>query len=157
MKIRLLVIGKTTPEYLFKGVEDYVARIKHYIGFDLETLPDVKRSQGMSPERLCELEADSFLKRIKSNEFVVLLDERGSACDSIKMAQTVEKWMNTGVVNPVFVIGGAYGFGSELRKRSNAVWSLSALTFSHQMVRLIFIEQLYRSFTIIKGEPYHHK
>lgn len=157
MKIRMLFIGKTTPSYLVEGVELYLDRLKHYCSLDVEVIPDVKRSPGLSSSKLCELESTLFLKRIKPNDYVVLLDENGLLQDSIKMATTLEKWIGSGGVSPVFVIGGAYGFADVMRERANALWSLSPLTFSHQLARLVFVEQLYRSFTIIRGEPYHHK
>ncbi|MGR6086985.1 MAG: 23S rRNA (pseudouridine(1915)-N(3))-methyltransferase RlmH [Arcticibacter sp.] len=157
MRIKVLVIGKTVPSFMAEGVEEYWGRIRHYCNFEYEVLPDVKRSPAVTADKLCEMESDAFLKRLKPTDFVVLLDERGGLQDSIKMAQSVGQWMNSGTVNPIFIIGGAYGFGEGLRKRANALWSLSPLTFSHQLARLVFAEQLYRAFTIIRGEPYHHK
>ncbi|MFM7901935.1 MAG: 23S rRNA (pseudouridine(1915)-N(3))-methyltransferase RlmH [Bacteroidota bacterium] len=157
MRIKVLVIGKTVPSFMADGVEEYCGRIRHYCNFEYEVLPDVKRSPSVTADKLCEMECESFLKRLKPTDFVVLMDERGVLQDSMKMAQSIGQWMNSGAVNPVFIIGGAFGFGEGLRKRANALWSLSPLTFSHQLARLVFAEQLYRAFTIIRGEPYHHK
>ncbi|MFN9595243.1 MAG: 23S rRNA (pseudouridine(1915)-N(3))-methyltransferase RlmH [Bacteroidota bacterium] len=157
MRIRVLVIGKTVPSFMSDGVEEYWGRIRHYCNFECEVLTDVKRSPAVTADKLCEMESDAFLKRLKPTDFVVLLDERGVLQDSVKLAQSLGQWMNSGALNPVFIIGGAYGFGDGLRGRANALWSLSPLTFSHQLARLVFAEQLYRAFTIIRGEPYHHK
>lgn len=157
MRVKVLVIGKTVPSFMAEGVEEYWGRIRHYCNFEFEVLPDVKRSPSLTADKLCELESDAFLKRLKPTDFVVLLDERGVIQDSVKMAQSIGQWMGSSTVSPVFIIGGAYGFGDGLRKRANVLWSLSPLTFSHQLARLVFAEQLYRAFTIIRGEPYHHK
>lgn len=157
MKIKLLFIGKTTPAFMTTGVDVYLERLKHYCSLDVEVIADVKRSPGLSPAKLCEMESALFLKRLKPNDHVVLLDENGLLQDSIKMANSLERWIGSGSVSPVFIVGGAYGFADVIRERANALWSLSPLTFSHQLARLVFVEQLYRSFTIIKGEPYHHK
>lgn len=157
MKVKLLVIGKTVPSFMADGVDEYKSRIGRYCSFEYEVLPDVKRPSVMSPQKLADLEAEVFLKRIKSNDFVVLLDENGTLHNSEEMAGQIRQWMNSGTISPTFIIGGAYGFGKAIRERSNALWSLSPMTFSHQLARLVFAEQLYRSFTIIKGEPYHHK
>lgn len=142
---------------MLEGVEEYVSRIARYCNFEFAVLQDVKRSPGMSPEKLSELEAAVFLKKIRKNDFVVLLDEHGVPQGSEAMANQINQWMNNGITNPTFIIGGAYGFGNPIRERANVTWSLSPMTFSHQLARLVFSEQLYRAFTIIKGEPYHHK
>lgn len=157
MRIRLLFIGKTTPSFMAEGVDLYLNRLKHYCNIEIEVVPDVKRLPGLNPQKLAEMEAKLFLKRIKPNDYVVILDENGMLQDSVKMSNALEKWMGTGTVNPVLVVGGAFGFDDSMRERANAVWSLSPMTFSHQLARLVLVEQLYRSFTIIKGEPYHHK
>jgi 23S rRNA (pseudouridine1915-N3)-methyltransferase len=152
-----MVIGKTVPSFMAEGVSEYMNRIGRYCSFEYEVLADAKRPSVLSPERLSELEAEVFLKRIKANDFVILLDEKGLLQSSEEMALQMKQWMNSGIVNPTFIIGGAYGFGKSLRERSNTTWSMSPMTFSHQLARLVFGEQLYRAFTIIKGEPYHHK
>jgi 23S rRNA (pseudouridine1915-N3)-methyltransferase len=154
MKIKLLVIGKTTPEYLKDGIAEYEKRLVHYTGFSIEMLPDVKKAP---IDKLKELEAEAFLKKITNRDFVVLLDENGKLFSSEKFAGQFEKWMNGQITQVVFIIGGAFGFGKALYDRANLQIALSEMTFSHQMVRLIFVEQLYRAFTIIKGEPYHHQ
>ena len=140
-----------------EGVTEYTTRIGRYCNFEYEVLPDVKRPAVLSPQKLSDLEAEVFLKRIKSNDYVILLDEHGILQGSEEMAHQIMQWMNSGAVNPTFIIGGSYGFGKSIRERSNAVWSMSPMTFSHQLARLVFTEQLYRCFTIVKGEPYHHK
>ena len=154
MKIKLLVIGKTTPEFLVEGIKEYEKRLVHYIGFSMEILPDVKK---VAADRLKDLEAEAFLKKITGRDFVVLLDENGKLFSSEGFATQLEKWMNSQQTQIVFIIGGAFGFGKALYERANMQISLSQMTFSHQMVRMIFVEQLYRAFTILKKEPYHHK
>lgn len=157
MKIKLIVIGKTAFTYLEEGMEIYVKRLIHYTGFSIETVADVKSAAAMEPEKLKALEAIAILKKISSKDLVILLDENGKQLSSEGFSGLVSKWMMMGDKNVVFIIGGAFGFGEELKKRATMEVSLSAMTFSHQMVRLIFVEQLYRAFTIIKGEQYHHK
>ncbi len=157
MKIRLLVIGKTSAPYLIDGIEIYLKRISYYSDFSIEVVPDIKRAPSMLPDQLKEAEADVFLKRITERDYVVLLDENGKRFSSVGFAALMQKWMVAGNMNPVFIIGGAFGFGEALIKKAALKISLSEMTFSHQMVRLIFAEQLYRAFTIIRNEPYHHK
>ena len=157
MKVKLLVIGKTSAAYLEEGIAVYVKRLVHYTDFSFEAVADVKVNSGMEPDKLKDLEAVSFLKKIKAGDYVVLLDERGKQLSSEAFAKQIGKWQVSGEKNVVFIVGGAYGFGSELKSRAAMSLSLSEMTFSHQMVRLIFVEQLYRAFTILKGEPYHHK
>lgn len=157
MKIKLLVIGKTSATYLEEGIAIYLKRLVHYTDFSLEIIPDVKAGSGMEVSRLKELEAQAFLKKITSRDTVVLLDENGKQFNSEGFAAQIGKWLIAGDKNVVFVIGGAFGFGESVIKIAALKLSLSEMTFSHQMVRLIFVEQLYRAFTILKGEPYHHK
>lgn len=154
MKVKLLMIGKTTPEFLSDGIKEYEQRLIHYIGFSIEAIPDVKKAPS---DKLKDLEAEAFLKKVSNRDFVVLLDEKGKLFSSEGFAAQLEKWMNGGQSQVVFIIGGAFGFGKALYERANLQISLSQMTFSHQMVRLIFVEQLYRAYTILKGEPYHHK
>lgn len=157
MKIKLMMIGKTAFRYLDEGMDLYIKRLAHYTDLTLEIIPDVKRTPASAPEKLKELEAEAFLKKIGPRDAVVLLDENGRTYSSEKFADQVQKWLHAGDKNIVFIIGGAFGFGDTLYERALMKLSLSEMTFSHQMVRLIFLEQLYRAFTIIKNEPYHHR
>lgn len=156
MKVTLLVIGKTKDLYLQEGVSDYVKRIQRYVPFQIITLPDIRSSKKADINQLKEMEAESVLMRIKPRDFVVLLDERGTSFTSVNFARYLQELEGrTGQIT--FIIGGAYGFADSVYQRANARISLSDMTFSHQMVRLIFLEQLYRAYTIQRGEPYHHK
>ena len=148
MKIELLLTGKTEQGYLKEGIALYEERLRHYCGFVRKELPDKKSK---------ELEGDAIIKNIKESDYVILLDEKGKAFSSVQFAQTIENMGVRAVKKIIFVVGGAYGFSDSVYKRANDILSLSPMTFSHQMVRLIFTEQLYRAFTIIRGEPYHHK
>ena len=156
MKITFLAIGKTAERYLQEGIAVYEKRLKFYTRFEIELLPDVKHAAGMSREQLAEKEGALFLKRIREQDLLVLLDEKGKEYSSTELAGQLEKWMqlSRGIV---MVAGGAYGFSRDMYNRADHLLSLSRMTFSHQMVRLLFAEQLYRAFTIIKGEPYHHE
>ncbi len=156
MKITLIVTGKTKERYLKEGIEEYVKRIRHYVPFSLLTLPDLKVSKKNNRELLMKQEAVQFLDRIKPADYLVLLDERGKNHSSEEFAGYISG-MEGRTGHMVFLIGGAYGFSDEIYSRANDKLSLSSMTFSHQMVRLIFTEQLYRAFTILKGEPYHHR
>lgn len=158
MKLTLLLVGKTAFPYINDGIAIYRKRLGFYIPFSMVELPDVKNASSLSSEQLREKEGDSILKAVRQNDTLLLLDERGESYSSVQWAAFLERQM---VVNPgrdiTFAIGGAYGFSEKVYKRADGMISLSRMTFSHQMVRLIFIEQLYRAFTIIKGEPYHHQ
>lgn len=151
-------MGKTAFPYINDGIAIYRKRLGFYIPFSMVELPDVKNASSLSSEQLREKEGDSILKAVRQNDALLLLDERGESYSSVQWAAFLERQM---VVNPgrdiTFAIGGAYGFSEKVYKRADGMISLSRMTFSHQMVRLIFIEQLYRAFTIIKGEPYHHQ
>lgn len=155
MKIRLIWTGKTADAYLDEGIAIYQNRLKHYCRFEIQTLPDIKNAKSLSKEELKEREGKQLLDALGPQDILVLLDEGGKMCTSPQLADFVQKLLNRGGTI-VFVIGGAYGFSAEVYNRADAKVSLSPLTFSHQMVRLIFAEQLYRAFTILKGEPYHH-
>ncbi len=157
MKIKLLAIGKTASPYLEEGITVYLNRLIHYADFSFDIIPDVKSAGTMEVNKLKDLEAQSYLKRITTRDYVILLDENGKRFTSEAFAVQLNKWQSTGDKNLVFVIGGAFGFGEALKARANQSIALSDMTFSHQMVRLIFVEQLYRAFTILKGEGYHHK
>ena len=155
MKIKLITIGKTDESYLKEGIDKYVARLKHYVDFEIKEIPDVKMGKKPNVSIQKELEGQEILKFITKSEFVVLLDENGREFSSIVYSQFIQKRMNAGL-NLVFVIGGPFGFSDEVYAKSNQKIALSQMTFSHQMVRLFFTEQLYRSFSILKGEKYHH-
>ena len=157
MKVKLLVIGKTSASYLEEGIGVYVKRLVHYTDFSFDVVADVKVNSGTDSVKLKDLEAAAFLKKITPRDFVVLLDENGKRFSSEGFAQQIEKWLVSGDKNLVFIVGGAFGFGSELKARSAMSLSLSEMTFSHQMVRLFFTEQLYRGFSILRGEKYHHE
>jgi 23S rRNA (pseudouridine1915-N3)-methyltransferase len=157
MKICLLVIGKTDEAYLQKGIEIYLKRIPHYIQFGMKTIPDLKNSKNLSEEQQKEKEGELILQQLSSSDDVLLLDETGMETTSVDFARFLEKKMVSGSKRLVFVIGGPYGFSGSVYSRANGKLCLSRMTFSHQMVRLIFTEQLYRAMTILKGEPYHHQ
>lgn len=157
MKIKLLVVGKTDESFVEEGIEKYLKRLKHYISFEIIVLPDVKQGSKLNTEKLKEEEGKLILQKLENSDQVVLLDEKGKNFSSEEFAGFLQKKMNGGFPTLVFIVGGAFGFSKEVYKRANEQLSLSKMTFSHQMVRLFFTEQLYRAFTIIKGEKYHHK
>ena len=155
MKITIRMIGKTREAYLKVGIGEYIKRLSHYVPLQLEELPDVKTGKKHDPEQVKRQEGELLLNKIKPGEFIILLDEKGKQMGSVEFSKylaTLEG--KTGSL--LFLMGGAYGFSSGVYERANAKISLSAMTFSHQMVRLIFTEQLYRAYTIQRGEPYHH-
>jgi len=156
MKITLIAIGKTEDKYLIDGIEKYLNRLKHYINFNLLIIPDVKNTKNLSEAQQKNKEAEAIHKQISNSDVVVLMDERGKKYSSVTFANYLNKQMIGSVQHLVFIIGGPYGFDESIYKRANASISLSDMTFSHQMVRLFFVEQLYRAFTILKNEPYHH-
>ena len=156
MKVTLILTGKTKTGYLQVGLDDYVKRIGRYVPFSLDTIPDLKLSKKMSLEEIKKLEGQRILQRLKPTDHVVLLDERGKQYSSEGFARFLEG-LEGRTAQTVFVIGGAYGFSNEVYERADQKLALSEMTFSHQMVRMIFTEQLYRALTILKGEPYHHK
>jgi len=157
MKISLLVIGKTDETYLQKGIEIFLKRIPHYISFEMKVIPDLKNSKNLSEDQQKEKEGELIIQQLALSEELFLLDEQGLETSSIEFARFLEKKMISGIKRLVFVIGGPYGFSTSVYSRANGKLSLSRMTFSHQMVRLIFAEQLYRAMTILKGEPYHHQ
>ena len=157
MKISLLTVGKTDVKWVREGLDLYVSRLSHYVPFTLEEIPELKNASALSRDQIKEKEGELVLKRIKDADEVVLLDERGSELRSVELASWLQDRLARGGRDLVFVIGGAYGFSDRVYDRADGKMSLSRLTFSHQMVRTIFAEQLYRAFTIIKGEPYHHE
>jgi len=157
MKISLICIGKTDDSYLIEGIESYQKRLKFYINFKMIVIPDVKNSKNLSKEQQKAKESEQILKHINNGDCVILLDERGKEYRSVEFANFLSKKMLSSTQHLIFVIGGPYGFDTSTENRSDAKISLSKMTFSHQMVRLFFSEQLYRAFSILKGEPYHHE
>lgn len=157
MNITLLTVGKTDRNWVREGLEIYLSRLRHYIPFSLVEIPELKNVSALSKEQIKEKEGILILKNLKSGDDVILLDEKGKEYTSAEWAAELQRKMATSGRDIVFVIGGAYGFSGQVYKRASGMVSLSRMTFSHQMVRTIFAEQLYRAFTIIKGEPYHHE
>lgn len=157
MKITLLTVGKTDIRWVREGLEIYISRLKHYIPFSLTEIPELKNASSLSKDQIKAREGELILKSIKPSDEVILLDEHGKEYTSMEWARNMEKRMSGSGRDMVFVIGGAYGFSDDVYSRCDGKVSLSRMTFSHQMVRTIFAEQLYRAFTIIKGEPYHHE
>ncbi|UCG26999.1 MAG: 23S rRNA (pseudouridine(1915)-N(3))-methyltransferase RlmH [Bacteroidales bacterium] len=156
MKVIFIQIGKTDQSYIRDGVARYESRLKHYIPLNIITVPEVKRSKKISENRIKELEGNAISDLFKSQDHIILLDEGGDQPDSVKFAGLIEKYMISGIKRLVFVSGGAYGFSSKVYERAHSKLSVSKMTFSHQMIRLLFLEQLYRAMTIIRGDPYHH-
>ncbi len=151
------MVGATDDPLLSQLIESYVKRLNHYIKFDLQTLTALKNTKNLSPEQQSQKEGEMILGALESSDRVILLDEKGKQMSSVGFSQFMQKQLNAGGKKLVFIIGGPYGFSSEVRKRAMSSVSLSAMTFSHQMVRLFMVEQCYRAFTILKGEPYHHE
>ena len=157
MNIRLIAIGKTDEKALQILIEKYAKRIGFYINFEILTLPDIKNSKHLNFEQQKQKEGDLLQKHIQKSDMVVLLDEKGQSYTSVQFSEFIAKKMLGGTKQLVFVIGGPYGFSQEIYNRYKQRISLSKMTFSHQMVRLFFVEQLYRAFSILKNEPYHHE
>lgn len=157
MQIKLLVIGKTDNPQLQKLIDDYQKRLGFYIKFDLEIIPDLKKNKHLNEDQQKQKEGALILGRISSTDLLILLDENGRQYDSISFSEQLQKYMNSGIKQVIFVVGGPYGFSEEVYHKANGKIALSKMTFSHQMIRLFVIEQLYRAFTILKNEPYHHK
>lgn len=157
MKISLVTVGRTDVPWVKAGLDAYVSRLAHYVPFCLDEIPELKNVAALSREQIKAKEGELLLKRFKPSDHVVLLDEHGRSFRSVEFASWLEDRMSHSASDLVFVVGGAYGFSSGVYARANGKISLSEMTFSHQMVRTIFAEQLYRAFTIIKGEPYHHE
>lgn len=157
MKITLLTVGKTDVRWVREGLDLYVSRLQHYIPFSLVEIPELKNVSALSHEQIKTREGELILKNIKNTDEVILLDEHGKEFRSMELAKDIENRISLIGKDIVYVIGGAYGFSPEVYARCNGKLSLSKMTFSHQMVRTIFAEQLYRAFTIMRGEPYHHE
>jgi len=157
MNIRLIAIGKTDNKQLQALLDEYQKRLSFYIKFDLEIIPDLKNVKNLSESQQKEKEGELILSKITPTDHLVLLDENGKTFSSVKFSEELQKKMNSGIKTLVFVIGGPYGFSQRVYDKANSKISLSAMTFSHQMVRLFFIEQLYRGYTILRNEPCHHQ
>ena len=157
MEIELLTVGKTTINFVANGIEEYMRRLKHYIGYKITSLPDIKKNASLGTERQKEAEGEIILSKLQSSDFVVLLDERGKEYSSLEFSGFIEKQMLSGRKRLIFVVGGPYGFSRSVYDRADGKISLSRMTFNHEMVRLFFTEQLYRAMTILRGEPYHHE
>ena len=157
MKITLLTVGKTDRDWVRQGLDIYVSRLKHYIPFSMVEIPELKNVSALSKDQIKSKEGELILKNIRPIDELILLDEHGKEYTSVELAKVIQEKISYTGKDMVFVIGGAYGFSPEVYSRANSKISLSRMTFSHQMVRAIFAEQLYRAFTIMKGEPYHHE
>ena len=157
MRITLLTVGKTDIKWVSEGLEVYSSRLRHYIPFEIKEIPELKNVSSLSRDQIRTAEGKLILKNLRDSDEVVLLDEHGREVRSVEFASMLEKRLSASSRDLVFVIGGAYGFSTEVYERASSKISLSKMTFSHQMVRTIFVEQLYRAFTIIRGESYHHE
>lgn len=157
MKIELAVIGKTSIGYLKQGIDEYIKRLKHYVPFEIKYIDDIKNTKNISEDQHKRTEGAKILSLLDKSDFVVLLDEHGKEYTSMQYSSYIQKRMLSGAKKVVFVIGGPYGFSQEVYDRANDKISFSKMTFNHEMIRLIFTEQLYRAYTIINHEPYHHE
>lgn len=157
MKIILLTIGKTDASYLADAIKEYQKRLEHYIPFEMQVIPDIKNNKSLTFEQQKEKEGELILKSLQAGDYLVLLDDKGKEYTSMKFAEYIERKTYTVSKRLIFTIGGPYGFSSAVYERANEKLTLSRMTFSHQMVRLIFLEQLYRAMTILNNEPYHHE
>lgn len=157
MTIKLLAIGKTDKKELISLIDVYKKRLNHYIKFQFEIIPDIKNTKHLSETEQKQKEGELILKTLLPADALILLDENGTQFNSVAFSNHLQKHMNSGIKQLVFVIGGPYGFSDAVYKKANGKIALSKMTFSHQMVRLFFIEQLYRGFTILRNEPYHHQ
>ena len=157
MKIKLLVVGKTDDQHLEKLILTYQKRLQHYISFEMEVIPDLKNSKHLSQAQQQQKEGALILAKLSSSDQLVLLDEKGTAFRSVEFAHYLQKKMNSGIKQLVFAIGGPYGFSQDVYAKAMGKVSCSKMTFSHQMIRLFVVEQLYRGFTILRNEPYHHE
>lgn len=157
MKIKLICIGKTGKDFLSVGEQEYLNRLKHYLSIERVEIPDIKNAKNLSVLHIKELEGQEILSKIVAGEQIIVLDENGKDFSSVEFSAFLQQKFNQGGKGLAFVIGGAYGFSDEVYKQATVKISLSKMTFSHQMIRMIFCEQLYRAMTILKGEPYHHQ
>ena len=157
MKITLLTVGKTDKDWVRQGMDIYVSRLKHYIPFSVVEITELRNVSAMTKDQIKTKEGELILKQVKPADDLILLDERGKEYTSVELAKVIQDKISYTGKDMVYVIGGAYGFSDAVYQRANSKISLSRMTFSHQMVRAIFVEQIYRAFTIMKGEPYHHE
>ncbi|WP_276167167.1 23S rRNA (pseudouridine(1915)-N(3))-methyltransferase RlmH [Zobellia alginiliquefaciens] len=157
MTIKLIAIGKTDSKALLQLIAEYENRLKHYVKFELEIIPDIKNTKNLSEAQQKEKEGELILKNLSNADVLILLDENGKQFSSVDFSAYLQKKMNAGLKQLVFVIGGPYGFSSDVYNKAQGKISLSKMTFSHQMVRLFVVEQVYRAFTILRNEPYHHR
>ncbi len=157
MNIKLLAIGKTDNAQLTELINAYIKRLGFYVKFNFEIIPDIKNAKNLSETQQKEKEGKLILEKIDNPDVLILLDENGKQYDSVGFSEVLQKHMNSGIKQLVFVIGGPYGFSQDVYYRANGKLSLSKMTFSHQMIRLFFVEQLYRGFSILRNEPYHHR
>ena len=157
MKFTLMVVGKTATGYLKQGIDEYVKRLSHYITFDIVHLSDAKNTKKLTESQQKQAEGITILQKLESSDYVVLLDEHGKEYTSMNFSAYIQKRMASGSRRVVFIVGGPYGFSEDMYARANDMLSLSKMTFSHEMIRLIFTEQLYRACTILNHEPYHHE
>ncbi|MGH1387534.1 23S rRNA (pseudouridine(1915)-N(3))-methyltransferase RlmH [Kordia sp.] len=157
MNIKVLAIGRTDDKQLQQLIDQYVKRLSHYVKFDLEIIPDLKNTKNLSEAQQKEKEGELILKKLSATDVLVLLDENGKQFSSVDFSSYLQKRMNSGIKTLVFVIGGPYGFSETVYAKAQGKISLSKMTFSHQMVRLFVVEQIYRAFTILRNEPYHHR
>jgi len=155
--MQLWVVGKTTQDFIEQGLTEFCGRIKHYLPFEMQVIPDIKDTKSLSPEQVKEKEGEQILKAIQPGDYIVLLDEHGRSFSSLQFSEYLERKILTVPKNLVFIIGGPYGFSQKVHKAAQEKISLSKMTFSHQLVRLIFAEQLYRALTILNRLPYHHE
>lgn len=156
MKVELWAVGKTNEKYLQEGMDIYLKRLKHYLSFELLIIPDLKQSKNLKPEQFKQKEGALILNKIAAGDYLILLDEQGKNFTSVQFAKHLDRLFMGSHKKIVFMIGGAFGFSDAVYKRANSQMRLSDLTFSHQMIRLFFLEQLYRGMTILRGEPYHN-
>ena len=156
MKTEMIVVGKTTNKHFIAAINDYLERIGHYMPFSVTVIPELRNAKSLSQQQQKDKEGEAILRLLQPSDTVVILDERGKEPRSIELADWLQRQQQT-ARRLVFIIGGPYGFSQQVYSRADSMLSLSRMTFSHQMVRLIFVEQLYRACTIIKGEPYHHE
>lgn len=157
MKTVLIVVGKTTDKHFIASIDEYVSRINHYIPFSIEVIPELKGTKNLSEDQQKDREAELIQKNLMPGDYVILLDEHGSERRSIDFASWIQKKMASGPKRLIFIVGGPYGFSPSIHKLGNEEISLSKMTLSHQMIRLLFVEQIYRAMTILNNEPYHHE
>lgn len=157
MQVTLLCIGKTGKKFLEEGEQEYLKRLRHYISFQLQIIPDIKQAKSLSQSQIKQREGELILEKVGATDTLILLDEKGKEYSSLDFSNYLQDQFNRGGKHIYFVVGGPYGFSDDVYQRANGKISLSRMTFSHQMIRLFFIEQVYRAMTILRNEPYHHQ